>query len=133
MGSNLELNDTLLITTEQGFPSELLNRDAHVRKAVRLDEVADRIFSFCEKDGARIFHLDPVRVYLVENVDGKWIFWGKAFVLSQSIEKKLEEDGSWKLGNWVTSGTFKIVDLFEPDYQETFSRRECPPGKSFFK
>lgn len=132
MGSNLELNDTLLITAEQGFPSDLLKRDDHVRKPVRLEDVANKTFKFCEKDGARIFHLDPVRVYLVENVDGKWIFWGKAFVLSQTIEKKLESDGSWKQGNWVTSGTFKIVDLFEPDYQEAFSRRECPPGKSYF-
>lgn len=132
MGSNLELNDTLLINTAQGFPSDILNREDHVRKAVRLEDVATKIFQFRDKDGARIFHLDPVRVYLVENVDGKWIFWGKAFVLSQTIEKKLEKDGWWTPGSWVTSGTFKIVDLFEPDYQETFSRRECPPGKSYF-
>jgi len=132
MGSNLELNDTLLITREQGFPSDILKREDHVRNAVRLEDVANKTFKFHDKDGARIFHLDPVRVYLVENVAGKWIFWGKAFVLSQTIEKKLEKDGWWKQGNWVTSGTFKIVDLFEPDYQETFSRRECPPGKSYF-
>ena len=132
MGTSVELNDTLLISETQGFPSGLLNRDAHVRDRVDARKFANELFKFQEKDGARIFHLDPVRVYLVENIDGKWLFWGKAFVVSQTIEKKIGPDGDWKVGDWVTSGLFKIVEVFEPEYQEMFTTRESPPGKSFF-
>jgi len=132
MGTSVELNDTLLISEEQGFPSGILNRDNHVKTPVSSSAFEGKEFKFHDKDGARIFHLDPVRVYLVENKNGKWIFWGKAFVVSQTIEKSVGKNGEWKPGDWVTSGTFKIVEIFEPDYQETFTRRESPPNKSFF-
>lgn len=132
MGSSLELNDTLLITKAHGFPSELLNLASHVQNPVTLEDVQDKQFLFSKKDGARIFHLDPVRVFLVENIDGKWLFWGKAYIVEQTISKKLERDGSWNVGQWETSGTFKIVDLFDPEYQRSFTRRESPPGKSYF-
>lgn len=132
MGTNVELNDTLLITEAQGFPAELLNRENHVLRPVAPKQLEGETFKFADKDGPRIFHLDPVRVYLVQNIDGKWLFWGKAFVVSQTIEKKLGPNGEWKPGDWVTSGKYKIVEVFEPEYQESFSRRESPPGKSFF-
>lgn len=130
MGTSVELNDTLLITEAQGFPSKLLNRKSHVQSPVKHGELSAEEFKFSNKDGARIFHLDPVRVYLVENIDGKWLFWGKAFVVSQTIEKKLDASKQWS-GEWITSGTFKIVEVFEPDYQEAFTKRESPPGKSY--
>lgn len=130
MGTSVELNDTLLITEAQGFPSKLLNRKSHVQSPVKHGELSAEEFKFSNKDGARIFHLDPVRVYLVENIDGKWLFWGKAFVVSQTIEKKLDANKQWS-GEWITSGTFKVVEVFEPDYQETFTKRESPPGKSY--
>ncbi len=132
MGSNLELNDTLLITEAHGFPSDLLSLDSHVKNPVTIEDVKDKQFAFAKKDGARIFHLDPVRVYLVENIDGKWLFWGKAYILEQTISKKLEPNGLWHAGQWETSGKFKIVDIFDPDYQKSFTRRESPPGKSYF-
>lgn len=130
MGTSVELNDTLLITEAQGFPSKLLSRESHVHSPVKQDALSAQEFKFSNKDGARIFHLDPVRVYLVENIDGKWLFWGKAFVVSQTIEKKLDANKQWS-GQWITSGTFKIVEVFEPDYQEAFTKRESPPGKSY--
>ncbi len=132
MGSPIELNDTLQLTREQGFPADLLNRARHCQNPVSLSDVSARIFEFFGKDDARIFHLDPVRVFLVENINGKWLFWGKALVQSQKIEKRFERDESWKQGSWVTSGTFKIIDIYEPDFQEQFTRRESPPGKSLF-
>jgi hypothetical protein len=132
MGTNVELNDTLLITEAQGFPANLLNRDKHVQNPIAQKSLDQQEFKFDDKDGARIFHLDPVRVYLVENINGKWLFWGKAFIVNQTISKKLGASGEWKPGDWVTSGTYKIVEIFEPEYQEAFTRRECPPGKSFF-
>ncbi|MBX9671530.1 MAG: hypothetical protein K2X93_28335 [Candidatus Obscuribacterales bacterium] len=132
MGSNLELNDTLLVTDEQGFPSDLLSLASHLKNPVTTEHVKDKKFAFSKKDGARIFHLDPVRIFLVENIDGKWLFWGKAYILEQTISKKLEPNGSWTPGRWETSGVFKIVDLFDPDYQRSFTKRESPPGKSYF-
>ena len=131
MGTGIELNDTLQLSDAQGFPSDVLNLDRHRSKPTKIEEVADRVFEFANKDGARVFHLDPVRVYLVQNINGKWLFWGRALIQSQSITKAPEDSAS-STSSWVTSGTYKIVDIYDPDYQETFTKRESPNGKSFF-
>lgn len=132
MGSNIELNDTLQITTEQGFPADLLDLATHQANPIPLAAVKDRLFSFTGKPGPRFFQSDPVRVYLVHNIGGKWLFWGKIFIQSQTIEKAISPDGSWKEGSWTTSGTYRIVDLYEPEYQILFTRRESPPERSYF-
>jgi hypothetical protein len=132
MGSYVEINDTLQLTTEQGFPAGLLDLAAHRLKPVTLDAVKDKLFEFQGKPAARIFQLDPVRVYYVHNIDGKWLFWGRVFIQTLKIEKQLEPDGSWKEGNWMTSGTYKIVDIYGPVYQETFTRHEAPPDRNYF-
>jgi hypothetical protein len=93
--------------------------------------VKGKIFSFSKKEKARFFQSDPVRVYLVHNLNGKWLFWGKVYIQSQSITKKLDAEGNWK-NEWETSGTFIIVDLYEPAYQEAFTKRESPAGLSYF-
>ena len=87
MGSFIELNDTLQITTEQGFPAEILDRDSYVKNPVTLDDVKNKIFHFKNKPKARIYHLDPVRVYFVHNINGKWLFWGRIFIETQTIVK----------------------------------------------
>lgn len=131
MGSFIEINDTLQITTEQGFPAEILNRDAHVKNPVPLTEVSNKVFPFRGKTSARIFQLDPVRVYLVHNIEGKWLFWGRILIQSLQIEKKLT-NGAWKEGDWVTHGTYKIIDIYEPEYQRIFTLREAPADRNFF-
>ena len=78
MGSMLEINDTLQLTTEQGFPAETLRSRAappgadHARRGeghgVRVQGQAR----------ARFFHLDPVRVYWYHNIDGRWLAWGRS-------------------------------------------------------
>jgi hypothetical protein len=125
MGSLLEFNDTLQLTERQGFPADVLDLDAHRRAPVTAAALAGRVFAFTEKEGARYFHLDPVRVYLVENRDGKRIFWGKAMVQSLAI-------GRNGAGGWSTSGTFTIAEVFAPDYQRLFTIGESPKGKSWF-
>jgi hypothetical protein len=132
MGSFIEINDTLQITQEQGFPSSILDLNKHLQHPILLSEVEGLIFSFHKKERARLFHLDPVRVFLVQNINNKWLFWGKALIVSQIITKKLEIDGSWKEGNWETSGSYKIIEIYEPVYQELFTRRESISGKSYF-
>ncbi len=132
MGSFLEINDTLQITPQQGFPVDVFDLARHQQNPVTLDQVKDKVFTFTGKVGIRIFHLEPVRVFLVQNIEGKWLFWGKAFIQSQTITKMLDAQGNWDSEKWVTSGTFTISDIYEPEYQRRFTIRESPPGKSFF-
>jgi hypothetical protein len=127
MGTMVELNDTLQITTEQGFPKSL-DRAKHVKRPIRLVDVAGKVFRFKNKTNARIYQLDPVRVYFVHNIDGKWLFWGRIFIQSLTIEKVPAAKGS----QWVTSGTYVIEDLYDPAYQEAFTRREAPSGACYF-
>lgn len=131
MGSFIEINDTLQITAEQGFPADVLNLEKHLKTPVTLDDVKGKIFHFYKKDSARIFHLDPVRVFLVQSINGKWLIWGKALIQSQTIEKQLDESGQWIDGKWQTNGTYTISEIYEPEYQELFTKRESVPGKSY--
>ena len=131
MGSLVEINDTLQLTTEQGFPADVFDRDQHVKNPVKLADVADRIFHFNDKPNARIFQLDPVRVYFVHNINGKWLFWGRIFIQTQTILKKLADDGSWK-GEWVTNGSYRVIDVYDPEYQKIFTTREAPPASNYF-
>lgn len=127
MGSGIEVNDTLQLTVEQGFPKDVLDLQKHISDPIKLESISDQVFHFSRKDGARVFHLDPVRVFLVENIDGKWLFWGKACIQSQTIEKDPDDSNKW-----VTSGSYKIVDLYEPEYQKAFTIREAVKGKSYY-
>ncbi len=56
MGHLIELNDTLKLKRGAGFPAEL-----------RVGGVYD--FSIA---GRRLYNLKPTRVFLVEEIDGKW-------------------------------------------------------------
>ena len=132
MGSLIEINDTLQITKEQGFPADVFDRSAHVKNPITLLDVEGKVFEFRDKPKARIFHTDPVRVYWVHNIDGKWLFWGRIFIQTQTIQKKFDAEGKWDGESWVTGGTYKIIDVYDPDYQETFTRREAPPKTNYF-
>lgn len=125
MGSTLEINDTLQLTRAQGFPGDVLDFETHRRTPITAHSLAGRLFAFHGKEGVRYFHTDPVRVYLVENIDGKWRFWGKALVQSFTVAKDAE-------GRWATAGTYTIAEVFAPDYQRLFTIGESPKGKSWF-
>lgn len=127
MGSEIEINDTLQLTESEGFPKDVLDLNQHSQNPVSLSSVSDRVFHFKNRPGARLFHLDPIRVFLVENIDGKWLFWGKVVIQSQTIGKDPEDKNKW-----VTSGSYKFVDIYEPDYQKSFTIRESKKGKSYF-
>lgn len=104
MGSYIEINDTLRITKEQGFPAEL-DLLTHLQDPYQLTDVEDKIFSFTSKPSIRIYKVPPVRNFLVEDVDGKWVYWGLCFI--QSIQHDYISG--------ETSGTFKIVRLNTPE------------------
>lgn len=103
MGSHIEINDTLRISKDQGFPAEL-DITTHIQTPYAYSEVADRIFSFSGKSGIRIYKQPPVRNFLVENVDDKWLYWGLCYILSINHD----------YGAGMTTGTYKIVRLNTP-------------------
>ena len=124
MGGFVELNDTLQITTEQGFPEEILNLEKHGQKPIRLEEIKGRVFEFHGKPNARLYHPAPTRVFLVHNIGGKWLYWGKILVLEQTIK--------WNGKEHKTSGKYRIIQLYNPEYQEQITKNESPAGKSWF-
>jgi hypothetical protein len=132
MGSYIEINDTLQLTTEQGFPADILDLAKHREKPVTLDDVAGKVFEFKNKPSARMFQIDPVRVYYVHNIDGKWLFWGHALIQTQTVSKALGPDGSWDGESWQTAGTYVISQIYDPEYQEIFTRNEAPADRNYF-
>lgn len=121
MGSQIEFNDTLQITTEQGFPEEL-SWERHSKDSYQLSDVSEKVFLFW-KPGIRLFHPAPVPVQLAQNIDGKWIYWGHAYVIEQTIDTEKQ----------LTTGKFKIVSLWPAHYQRERTIREAGPhGKSYF-
>lgn len=104
MGSFIEINDTLRITKEQGFPEEL-DLDTHINSPYSIDDVKDKIFTFTAKPKIRVYKIPPVRNFLVEDVNGKWVYWGLCFILEINHDYEKEE----------SSGKFKIVRLNTPD------------------
>lgn len=104
MGTFLEINDTLQISKEQGFPGEL-DINKHLKTPYKVDGFKDKTFKFSNKPGIRYYHQPPVRVFLVENVDNKWIYWGLVHL----------ESVTYDYINKTTSGEYKIISLYSPE------------------
>jgi len=138
MGSMLEINDTLQLTTEQGFPAEIFNLERHRCEPITLDQVKDMVFEFKGKPGPRFFHLDPVRVYWYHNIGGRWLAWGQIVVQEQTISRDpsaAPHEGAVNVSDaaqWVTGGKYKILKIYDPAYQEQFTRNDLPPELSYF-
>lgn len=103
MGSYIEFNDTLQLTSEQGFPIEL-NLEQHLKSHFDLKQFSGKTFHFQDKSGIRVFHAPPVRNFLVENRDGKWIYWG--LVQITQVVHDYEKQ--------TTSGQFFLLYLNSP-------------------
>ncbi len=121
MGSFIEINDTLQITTEQGFPKEL-DLKKHIKKPILLKDIKDKVFEFHDKPKARIYHTPPTRCFLVHNIDEKWLYWGKIIMLEQTINSESN----------TTSGKYKIIQVYDPEYQVQITKNESPDGLSYF-
>lgn len=104
MGSFIEINDTLQLTREQGFPAEL-DLTVHLKKPYTAASFKGRVFEFKGKKGIRIYKMPPVRNFLVENRDGKWVYWGLAHIVEITHD----------CVNAVTSGKFRIIYINTPD------------------
>ncbi len=104
MGSPLIINDTLQITTEQGFPKELIINKEY----------------WFKKDGRRLYRLPPGRVFLAHNQKGTWDYRGEAQVTELTI-LPLEEK---------TIGKFKIVKIYSEEHRKVLNANMQPPEKS---
>jgi len=123
MGSYFEINDTLQITKEQGFPKEL-DILKHLKDPIDSDKFLDQIFDFKDKPDIRCYQQPPVRVFLVENVNGKWIYWGLAHITSVTHDyiKK------------TTSGKFKIIHINSPEeMKKAFDLIDRNPKTNYFE
>ncbi|MFT4308160.1 MAG: hypothetical protein ACMXYM_02210 [Candidatus Woesearchaeota archaeon] len=103
MGSMIEINDTLQLTHEQGFPREL-DYKQHMGTPFRASDFEEP-FEFKDKPGVRLYQRPPIRNFLVQNVDGKWIYWGLVHVL-EVVHDMVQQ---------TTSGTFRIIHLYSPE------------------
>jgi hypothetical protein len=119
MGSHIELNDTLQITTEQGFPKELI-LEKHLKNPFTAENFKGKIFSFNKPD-IRLYHPAPARVFLVHNIDGKWLYWGHIQIIEQTIHADKK----------TTSGKFIITKIYTSEHQKSMSKYEVDPGKEF--
>lgn len=122
MGSFIEVNDTLQLTRTQGFPPKL-DLKKHQKKPFRASDFKSKIFQFKNKDGLRIFHSPPVRVFFAQNIKDKWIYWGLVHILELN----------WNCVKRVTSGKFKIIHIFPPDkMEEMYNLTDRRPEKNYF-
>ncbi len=122
MGSMIEINDTLQITKEQGFPAEL-DIARHLEQPYQLADVAGKVFTFKDKPAIRVYQQPPVRNFLAENINDKWIYWGKCEIL------KIRHD----YVNQTTSGSFKITYLNSPkEMKQAFTLTDVRPEFNYF-
>ncbi len=118
MGSTIEINDTLKISIYRGFPKELSN--LLLRKDDEpLRDFLGKEFEFWNNH-ERLYHMPPTRFFLVEEKFKKWIYWGNALVISQTIKPG------------ITKGIFKITKLYNKEFQKKITIEESPAGKSHY-
>ncbi len=122
MGSFIEINDTLRITKAQGFPAQL-DITRHLEKPYILADVAGKTYSFSGKPAIRIYKIPPVRNFLAEEIDGKWLYWGRIFVTEVTHDYEKGE----------TAGKFKIISLNTPDEMKAmFALTDGRPELDYF-
>lgn len=70
----------------------------------------------------RLFHLAPVRVFLVHEIVGRWKYISHAVVVTQTFHAE----------EHTTSGVFRITKLYDEEYARIASQQEAPDGKSYY-
>ncbi len=107
MGSLIEINDTLKLKRGEGFPEKL--------------EIGEKYpFIINER---RLYHLKPIRIFLVEEVNGLWNYKGHAVILEQTIDATQNE----------TRGIFEVIAIYPEEYSQLANKYEAPEGKAFLK
>ena len=104
MGSYIEINDTLRINVEQGFPKEL-DYETHKTKPFTAKDFEGRVFEFRDKPAVRIYKAPPVRNFLVQDIGGKWLYWGLVHILEVTHDYTKQ----------TTSGKYIIQYIYTPE------------------
>jgi hypothetical protein len=104
MGTSFIKNDTLQISKEQGFPEEL-DYEKHKIKPFSSSDFEGRVFKFKDKPLLRLYQTPPVRNFFVQNIDGKWLYWGLVHIL-EVVHDNIKQ---------ITSGKFKIIYIYTPE------------------
>jgi hypothetical protein len=122
MGSQIIHNDTLKITKEQGFPQEL-DLQTHLKNPYQIEDFEEKIFEFKNKEGIRNYQRPPVRNFLAEYKNEKWIYWGLIHILE--IKHDYEKE--------TTSGKFKIIYINTPEeMKKAFELIDRNPAHNYF-
>jgi len=80
MGSLIEINDTLQISTKQGFPRRLNYIKHKIKPFVAID-FKNEIFEFKDKPKIRLYQSPLIRNFLVHNINDKWRYWGLVYII----------------------------------------------------
>jgi len=124
MASYVELNDRLILTKVQGFPSEL-DLKKHRENPLKAEDFSGRTFGFYGKSGKRFYIHSPGTCLLIQDLERQLLYWGEIAILEQTKSGKSEKIQR-------TSGEFEIIDIYDPICQEAITRHESPRGKSYF-
>jgi len=111
VGSIFETNDTLQITSEQGFPAEL-DLEKHKANPFSHEDFEEKIFEFKNKPKTRMYHKPPVRNFFAHNTGDEWIYWGQIEIIEVTLDYV----------NDTTSGKYRITKIFSPEEIETASQ-----------
>lgn len=123
MGSFLEINDTLRISKKQGFPTELEIKK-HLINPFKINDLKNKVYSFKNKPKIRYYHQPPVRIFLVEELNGKWLYWGLCHILELNYDYKKQ----------VTSGKYQIIYLnTAEEMKQMFNLTDQRPEYNYFK
>lgn len=108
MGSIIEVNDTLMLTRDQGFPFEL-NYERHVENPINVESLHGKVFDFKDKSDIRLYHGKPVRVFLAERKGDKTLYWGRAEMIELTYDFLKR----------TTSGRYVISYIYTPEEMQT--------------
>jgi len=123
MGSYIEQNDVLNINTKQGFPKQL-NLSKHLKKPYQAKDFKGKAFTFKSKPKIRIYQQPPVRNFLVQNIDGKWVYWGLIHILEIKHDYVKQ----------TTSGKYKIIYINTPEEMKAAHNiADRSPDTAYFK
>ncbi|HZE87345.1 MAG TPA: hypothetical protein VE090_04010 [Methylomirabilota bacterium] len=97
--------------------------EKHLQTPYRLEDFQNKIFIFTNKPDIRLYKIPPVRNFLAENVNGKWIYWGLVHIV------KVNHDYVKK----TTSGKFKIIRINTPEeMKQAFNLTDTRPEFNYF-
>jgi len=85
-----------------------LDYGEHKVKPFISHDFKDKIFEFKNKPNIRVYQPPPIRNFLVQNIGGKWLYWGLVHVIEVTHDAL----------NQTTSGKFKIIYIYSPEEME---------------